>query len=131
MLRGLPPFPALEPLEPVATAAGIWTLPWGRAPGPESWTADDLRLWPPHLVSALVALFRAVEQFGRWPLGLAAADVVLLPKPGACADEVLQRRPVTLLPVIYRLRARLRLHAVDAWRAQWGPAVEGAPQGLT
>ena len=85
MLRGLPPFPALEPLKPVATAAGIWTLPWGRAPGPESWTAEDLRLWPPHLVSALVALFRAVEQFGRWPLGLAAADVVLLPKPHGCA----------------------------------------------
>ena len=41
-----------------------------------------LRLWAPHHVEGLAALFDAVERVGAWPTGLAAADVVLLTKPG-------------------------------------------------
>ena len=37
--------------------------------------------------------------------------------------------PVTLLPVIYRLWARLRLRRVEAWRAAWDPALADAPKG--
>ena len=77
----------------------------------------------------LADLLMAVEKLGRWPVGLRAADVVLLPKPGGSLDEPLQRRPITLLPVIYRLWARLRLPAVDAWRAGWDPVAAEAPKG--
>ena len=44
-------------------------------------------------------------------------------------DQPLQKRPTTLLPVIYRLWARLRLRQVDAWRAGWDPAVASLPKG--
>ena len=55
--------------------------------------------------------------------------MVLLPKPGGTLDEPLQRRPITLLPVIYRLWARIRLRAIEAWRASWDPALVDAPRG--
>ena len=129
VVRQLPAFPQPPPLGAAATAAGIWALPLGRAPGPDGWTAEELRLWPPHHVATLTALFGAVERLGSWPTGLAAADVVLLPKPGGPPDQALQRRPITLLPVIYRLWARLRLPAVKLWRSQWDPAAGDAPNG--
>ena len=42
------------------------------------------------------------------------ADVVAAP---------LQRRPITLLPTLYRLWAHLRQRWVAAWRAGWDPAM--------
>ena len=57
------------------------------------------------------------------------AEVVLIPKPGGDPDMPLQLRPITLLPVIYRLWARIRLRAVDAWRSAWDPAVASACKG--
>ena len=128
-VRALPPFPPILPLTDAAVAAGIWALPLGRAPGPDDWSAEDLRLWPEVLVRGLAALFRLVERCGRWPAALAAADVVLLPKAGSSPDEPLQRRPITLLPIPYRLWARLRLPVVESWRATWDPAVHDAPKG--
>ena len=110
-------------------ASAVWALPLGRAPGPDGWTAEEMRLWPGHLLRGLAACFRLVEQLGRWPAALATADVVLLPKPGGDPDNPLQRRPITLLPIPYRLWARLRLPAVEGWRALWDPAVEDAPKG--
>ena len=77
---------------------------------------------------ALTALLVAVEAAGSWPAGLGAADVVLLPKAGGSVDEPMQRRPITLLPVLYRLWARLRLPLVEAWRAQWDQASADSPQ---
>ena len=121
---GSPPSPTDE-----AVAAAVWALPLGRAPGPDGWSAEDLRLWPPCLLSGLADLLRLVERCGLWPKALAAADVVLLPKPGGDPDNPMQRRPITLLPVPYRLWARLRLPAVETWRAAWDPAVQDAAKG--
>ena len=74
-------------------------------------------------VAGVAALLRTVERTGSWPSGLARAEVVLLPKgDGDVVVAPLQRRPITLLPVVYRLWARLRQGAVAAWRRQWDPA---------
>ena len=118
-VRALPAFPPLATLTDDAVAAGVWALPLGRAAGPDGWSAEDLRLWPSELLVGLAELFRLVERCGRWPLALAAADVVLLSKAGGSPDDPMQRRPVTLLPVPYRLWARLRLPTVEGWRASW------------
>jgi hypothetical protein len=56
--------------------------PLGRARGPDGRAREDLRLWPGRLTLALADLLRAVEAIGRWRVGLQAADVALLPKPG-------------------------------------------------
>ena len=66
-------------------------------PGPTGGAAEELRLWPPWFVDALGDLLLAVERFGKWPGGLRAADVVLLPKPGGALDEPLQRTALSHL----------------------------------
>ena len=66
----------------VAVAASEWAPPLGRARGPDGRAREDLRLWPGRLTLALADLLRAVEAIGRWRVGLQAADVALLPKPG-------------------------------------------------
>jgi hypothetical protein len=45
-------------------------------------------------------------------------EVVLLPKPKGQPGD---RRPVCLLPVLYRLWAAARRGAIDRWRADWAP----------
>ena len=128
-IRELPPFPSLPPLSDDVVEQAVARLPLGRAPGPDDWAGDELRRWPRPLLRALAALLRKVEELGRWPAGLQAAEVVLLPKPGGDPNLPLHKRPITLLPVIYRLWARLRLRQVDAWRASWDPAVTALPKG--
>ena len=66
----------------VAVAASERVPPLGRARGPDGRAREDLRLWPGRLTLALADLLRAVEAIGRWRVGLQAADVALLPKPG-------------------------------------------------
>ena len=128
-VRALPAFPMPCPLSDSLVAAAVAALPLHKASGPDDWTGDELRLWPGLLVPALAALLRHVELLGRWPSALTVAEVVLIPKPGGDPDSPLQLRPTTLLPVIYRLRARIRLRAVDSWRAAWDPAVAFACKG--
>ena len=109
--------------------AAARALPLGKAVGVDDWAGEELRLWPPTLVAALAAFLRTVETAGRWPAAFSFAEVVLIPKPGADPDLPLQLRPITLLPVVYRLWARLRLSLVDSWRSSWDPAWRGLPKG--
>ena len=125
----LPPFPALAPLSDADVAEVVATLPLGKAGGLDGWAGEELRLWPGALVKALAELLRAVERLGRWPSGLGESAVCMLPKPGTDQSDPANRRPITLLPVVYRVWARLRLRAVDAWRASWDTAVADAPKG--
>ena len=77
----------------------------------------------------LARFLRLVEAVGYWPEALTAGEVVLLPKDGGDAQDPLQRRPIILLPVIYRLWAWPRQSVIERWRASWDPAVRDAPKG--
>ena len=125
----LPPFPSPPPLSVDECRLAFAALPTGRAPGLDGWDGAELRLWPRPLVDITCGLLRAIERLGRWPQGLLRAEVVLLPKPGGDPGDPLQRRPITLLPVLYRLWARLRWPVVQAWRAASDPAVATASLG--
>ena len=109
--------------------AGIACLPLGRTSGLDDWVGEELRLWPPPLVVGLSDLLGRVEELGRWPDGLQGAEVVLLAKPGGDPSDPMDRRPLNMLSVVYRLWARLRRTAVAAWRAEWDPAVAAARLG--
>ena len=122
-LSELPPLAAPAEITDEEVIAAFKTLPLGKAPGLDDWVGDELRRWPAAAVRGVAALLRCVERVGRWPAGLARAEVVLLPKGDAdVADSPLQRRPITLLPILYRLWAVLRQGHVAAWRRRWDPA---------
>ena len=54
--------------------------------------------------------------------------MVLLPKADGDAD-VMNRRPINLLSMIFRVWARVRGRLVQEWRASWDPAVAVARLG--
>ena len=59
-----------------------------------------------------------VESTGVWPDSLRKGTVVLLPKGGSVA--VLDFRPIVLLPIIYRLWARVRAKDLEYWMNEVG-----------
>ena len=129
-LAALPAFPGLLDLRDEQVVAAFRRLPVGKAPGLDDWAAAELRLWPTVAILGVAALLRAVERGGRWPDGIARAEVVLLPKGAAdIVEDPLQRRPITLLPILYRLWARLRQADVARWRRSWDPAMALARLG--
>ena len=89
----------------------------------------ERRPWPESVRAALAASLRPVEALGWWPIGLRCAETVLLPKAGGDAGGPMQRRPITLLPLVYRLWAKLRVRDMEACRALWDPAVTCARFG--
>ena len=54
-----------------------------------------------------------VETTGTWPEGLLVAYIALIPK--ADGDSTLGQRPLSVLPVLYRLWASLRLGHLQEW----------------
>ena len=66
-----------------------------------------MRQWPLAVWACIAELFRAVEAAGRWPEALRGGVICLLPKAGVQASTVnlLEARPVVLLPLLYRPQA--------------------------
>ena len=128
-LRGLPPFPNVPSIHAEDVRAVLRAAPLGRCPGLDDWSVEELRLWPEHLHEALAALLRVVEEEGRWPVRLGGAEVVLLPKGDGDPGDALNRRPINLLSMVYRIWARLRGDLVGGRRKGWDPALQAARLG--
>eukprot|EP00971_Amphidinium_carterae_P050241 990069-Amphidinium_carterae.1 len=59
------------------------------------------------------------EQQGQWPEELRELLYLQLPKEGA--TQAGQRRPIALLPMVYRVWAAWQKHRINEWRAQSRP----------
>ena len=62
-------------------------------------------------------LLREVERQGRWPLRLAEGYTALMPKEGPPGP--LNTRPLTVLSMVYRLRAGIRFEEAIRWQDAW------------
>ena len=72
----------------------------------------------------LVDLLREVERLGKWPTRLAEGYTALIPKEGPPGP--LNTRPLTVLSMVYRLWAGVRLADAIAWQESWAhPAAFG------
>eukprot|EP00971_Amphidinium_carterae_P201857 4005256-Amphidinium_carterae.2 len=102
--RQVTPAPFRIPEE--ASLGSLWDtlshIKKGKAVGPDQWTAKELRALGKEAINALEALFLR-EQQGQWPEALRDLLYLQLPKEGA--KEAGQRRPIALLPMIYRVWA--------------------------
>ena len=130
-VRQLPAFPQPPPIGAAATAAGIWALPLGRAPGPGSWTAESSAppmgsaprrrtCGPLRRGGTRRGVANGVGRGRRRPL----AQARRFPSAGSAAAAC-HLAPGDLSAIW----ARLRLAEVEHWRAQWGPAANDAPKG--
>ncbi len=90
----------------------LFAMSKGKAHGLDGWFLEEFRLLPEFLLDAMAQLFNRVEGGACWPSAMIAPEGVLLPK-GASRHDPMDRRPVWLLPVVYRVWAAGR------WRSGW------------
>ena len=84
------------------------------AGGLDGWAWNELKALPLPWFSGVVILLELVETSGVWPQGLLDAKIAMIPK----ADG---QRPRSVLPVLYRLWASLRLGHLREWVEGWLP----------
>ena len=97
-----------------------------KAPGADGLGVGELRSWPRGLIELLADFYELVEELGVWPGGLDLNLVAMLPKGGS--DEPGDRRPIVLLPVVYRLWAAARAGPLRDWLKVAGLLGEGAAE---
>eukprot|EP00971_Amphidinium_carterae_P125102 2478732-Amphidinium_carterae.1 len=88
--------------------------PAGKARGVDRWGMSEFKLLPPAAVLDLAQFLTTVELTGVWPEQLREMLYLQLPKDGA--REAGQRRPIALLPQVYRLWSAACKQDVKQWR---------------
>jgi hypothetical protein len=111
IFENLPPLPQLPEW---SRNLILMYMPKG-APGLDGWWGDALQQASDDSLDALVDLLSAADA-GHFPQFWAEARVVGIPKPGT-----MERRPLTILSVFYRLWARRLADHLNTWAAQWLP----------
>eukprot|EP00974_Lingulodinium_polyedra_P063166 6096943-Lingulodinium_polyedra.AAC.1 len=71
-----------------------------KVPGLDGRYASELAALPDELLGWVCELFDLVEEVGRWPE--LVPEGILLPKPGGDPADPMDRRPIWLLPMLYR-----------------------------
>eukprot|EP00971_Amphidinium_carterae_P264311 5243162-Amphidinium_carterae.2 len=92
----------------------IKRCPAGKARGADCWGMGEFKLFPPAAVLDLAQFLKTVELTGTWPEQLREMLYLQLPKDGA--REAGQRRPIALLPQVYRLWSAACKQDVKQWR---------------
>ena len=72
------------------------------------WAWNEVKALPLPWFSGLAILLELVERAGVWPQGLLDAYIAMIPKADGDSTPVMQR-PLSVLPVVERLWASLRL----------------------
>ena len=83
----------------------------------DGWSLADPRSFPDRLLGWLADLLREVERLGKWPTRLAEGYTALITKEGPPGP--LNTRPLTVLSMVYRLWAGVRLGDAIAWQESW------------
>ena len=84
----------------------------------------NLRSLPDMLLGWVADLLREVERLGKWPARMAEGYTALIPKEGPPGP--LQTRPLSVLSMVYRLWAGVRLVDAIEWQESWAqPAAFG------
>ena len=99
-------------------------MPARKAAGLDGWGVKELRTLPDEFLEWIAELLERVEETGAWPPELCRPEGLLLPKPGNGGP--MDRRPIWLLPMIYRIWATGRAHLFARWRSQWAEGDGGS-----
>ena len=116
-LDGLPQFPDRVAWTAPFIRAVLKRMPKRKAVGLDGWSVAELRLLSNELIEWMADLLEMVEQLGRWPAALCCPEGLLLSKPGDGGP--MDRRPVWLLPMLYRVWAAGRAFLFARWRLMW------------
>ena len=86
----------------------------------DGWGWRELKVLPVSWYDSLARILTAVEDTGVWPDGLLDAYNAMIPKTDGDATP-LGQRPLSVLPVVYRLWASTRMGQLGEWFRSWVP----------
>jgi hypothetical protein len=94
-----------------------------KTPGSDLITALMIEEMPPAGLQALLHLFNAIGRLECWPASLKHAKIIIIPKPGKTPADVASYRPISLLPVISKILAKILLKRIyiDTHPKTWIP----------
>ena len=87
------------------------------ATGLDGWRPHEIKSLPDCPLSALLDIYTFCEQLGRFPSSFYYSYTTLIPK--GLARTPLSLRPITVLPVPYRMYASLGCQTLLKWQDNW------------
>ena len=89
----------------------------------------ELKVLPVSWYDELVRILTMVEGLGVWPDGLLDAYIARIPKTDGDATP-LGQRPLSVLPIVYRIRASARMGQLVGWFRSWGYLILSSVLGV-
>ena len=86
----------------------------------DGWGWRELKVLPVSWYDELARILTKVEDIGVWPDGLLDAYIAMIPKTDGDATP-LGQRPLSVLPVVYRIWASARMGQLEDWFWSWVP----------
>ena len=80
----------------------------------------ELNVLPVSWFDELARILTLLEDHGVWPDGLLDAYITMIPKTDGDATP-LGQRPLSVLPVVYRIWASSRMVQLEGWFKSWVP----------
>ena len=87
----------------------------------DGWGWRELKVLPVAWFHHLARILSKVEDLGVWPDGLLDAYIAMIPKVDGDATP-LGQRPLSVLPVVYRIWASARMLQLEPWFRSWVPS---------
>ena len=81
---------------------------------------SELKVLPVSWYDGLARILTKIEDIGVWPDGLLDACIAMIPKTVGDATP-LGQRPLSVLPIVYRIWASARMGQLDGWFRSWVP----------
>ena len=86
----------------------------------DGWGWRELKALPVSWFDELARILTKVEDFGVWLDGLLDAYITMIPETDGNATP-LGQRPLSVLPVVYRIWAAARMGQLEGWLKSWVP----------
>ena len=86
----------------------------------DGWGLRELKVFPVSRFDGLARILTKVEDIGVWPDGLWDAEITMIPKTDGDATP-LGQRPLSVLPIVYRIWAAARMGQLEGWFRSWVP----------
>ena len=87
----------------------------------DGWGWRELKVLPVAWFHHLARILSKVEDLGVWPDGLLDTYIAMIPKVDGDATP-LGQRPLSVLPVVYRIWASARMLQLEPWFRSWVPS---------
>ena len=86
----------------------------------DGWGWREFKVLPVSWFDEQALILTKVKDLGVWPDGLLDAYIVMIPKTDGDATP-LGQRPLSVLPIVYRIWASARMGQLDGWFKSWVP----------